>query len=87
MHFPTLARLKMFLNYLETLDVSYYAAINRSKGLAKDIFLPIGDTSVNMAFSVAELEELKQVIHDYLEKLPTVEKFAVHGDVQAFCLN
>ncbi|MDR2121009.1 MAG: hypothetical protein LBP64_09100 [Tannerella sp.] len=64
-HFPSPERLKKFLNYLESIDVDYYSALNRNKGLAKDIFLPVGDMSVNMAFSVEEFEELKQAIRDY----------------------
>lgn len=65
-HFPTPERLEKFLNYLDAIDPSHYAAINRKKGMAKDIFLPVGDLSVNMAFSVAEFEELKQLVRDYL---------------------
>jgi hypothetical protein len=65
-HFPSPERLRKFLNYLESIDPAYYAAINRKKGLAKEIFLPVGDLSVNMAFTVAEFEELKQTIGDYL---------------------
>jgi hypothetical protein len=67
-HFPSPERLKKFLNYLESIDADYYSALNRSKGLAKDIYLPVGDMSVNMAFSVAEFEELKQAVRDYLAK-------------------
>ncbi|MDR1408561.1 MAG: hypothetical protein LBJ23_11045 [Tannerella sp.] len=65
-HFPSPARLKKFLHYLESIDADYYAALNRSKGLAKDLFLPVGDMSVNMAFSVAEFEALKQAVRQYL---------------------
>lgn len=65
-HFPSPERLKKFLDYIESIDADYYAALNRSKGLARDIYLPVGDMSVNMAFSVAEFEELKRAVRDYL---------------------
>ncbi|MDR1454847.1 MAG: hypothetical protein LBJ01_04270 [Tannerella sp.] len=65
-HFPSLERLGKFLNYLESIDPFHYASINRKKGLAKDIFLPVGDLAVNMAFTVAEFEELKRTVSEYL---------------------
>ncbi|MDR0757712.1 MAG: hypothetical protein LBF85_07695 [Tannerella sp.] len=65
-HFPSVERLKKFLDYIESVDTGCYAALNRGKGLVKDIYLPVGDMSVNMAFSVAEFEELKCVIRNYL---------------------
>ncbi|MDR2138035.1 MAG: hypothetical protein LBP50_00550 [Tannerella sp.] len=61
-HFPSPERLRRFLNYLESIDPFHYAAVNRKKGLAKEIFLPVGDTSVQMAFTVAEFEELKRTV-------------------------
>ncbi|MDR1866202.1 MAG: hypothetical protein LBR08_11610 [Bacteroidales bacterium] len=41
MHFPSTERLRRFLNYLESIDAPHYAAINRNKGLAKDVYLPV----------------------------------------------
>jgi hypothetical protein len=67
-HFPTLKRLKVFLDYLESIDPVHYKAINGSRGLSHDIYLPVGDTSVNMAFSVGEFEELKQTVRCFLEE-------------------
>ncbi|MDR1023908.1 MAG: hypothetical protein LBL94_11675 [Prevotellaceae bacterium] len=68
MHFPTLKRLMGFLDYLESIDPHYYKAANSSKGLARDVYLPVGDASVSMAFSVGEFEELKQTIRRFLDK-------------------
>ncbi|MDR1603118.1 MAG: hypothetical protein LBS42_11935 [Tannerella sp.] len=66
-HFPSPERLRKFLDYLESIDADHYAALNRSRGLEKDIYLPAGDRlSVNMAFSVAEFEELKRAVRNYL---------------------
>jgi hypothetical protein len=70
-HFPTLERLTEFLAYLEAIDPYYYREANSSKGLAHDIYLPIGDTSASMAFSVDEFEELKLAIRRFMDK----EKF------------
>ncbi|MDR2385889.1 MAG: hypothetical protein LBD80_09590 [Tannerella sp.] len=67
-HFPSVDRLKKFLDHLESIDVAYYAAINRKKGLEKDIFLPVDNSTVNMAFSVSEFNELKEMIQDYLTR-------------------
>ncbi|MDR1343071.1 MAG: hypothetical protein LBK18_07460 [Prevotellaceae bacterium] len=66
MHFPTLKRLKGFSDYLESIDPHYYKAANSGKGLAHDVYLPVGDASVSMAFSVGEFEELKQAIRRFL---------------------
>ncbi|MDR1583771.1 MAG: hypothetical protein LBS55_11055 [Prevotellaceae bacterium] len=70
-HFPSVVQLKFFSDYIESLNAHHYAAINRSKGLTKDIFLPIGDTSVHMAFSMGEFEELKKVIRDFWAETET----------------
>jgi Rad3-related DNA helicase len=67
-HFPSLKRLKAFLDYLEAIDPVSYKTINNSRGLSHDIYLPVGDTSVNMAFSIGEFEELKQTVRRFLEK-------------------
>jgi hypothetical protein len=67
-HFPSLKRLKVFWDYLETIDPARYKVINNSRGLSHDIYLPVGDTSVNMAFSVDEFEELKQTVRRFLEE-------------------
>jgi hypothetical protein len=52
---------------LDAVDVAYYAAINRSKGLSKEIILPL-DTcnSIHLAFTTQEFETLKTMIHNYL---------------------
>jgi hypothetical protein len=68
-HFPTLTSLKVFSDYLEEItDPCYYKAINSSRGLSRDIYLPIGNVSVDMAFSVDEFDELKQTIRRFLEE-------------------
>jgi hypothetical protein len=65
-HFADNNKLRVFLDYLEAIDEYHYAEINKAKGLQKDVFLPVADTTVNMAFSIAEFHELKRIIHDFL---------------------
>jgi hypothetical protein len=67
-HFSSLKRLAVFLDYLESIDPYHYKALNGNRGVSRDIYLPVGDTSVNMAFSVDEFEELKQTLHHFLEE-------------------
>jgi hypothetical protein len=67
-HFPSLQRLKFFLDYLESIDPCHYKAINSGKGLARDVYLPVGETSVDMAFSVDEFEELRQMLRHFWDK-------------------
>jgi hypothetical protein len=60
-------KLKIYLNYLDSIDVAYYSAINRSKGLSKEIILPLGECiAVNLAFTCQEFEVLKKMIRHYL---------------------
>jgi hypothetical protein len=68
MHFPSLQRLKVFLDYIESIDPCHYKALNSGKGLARDVYLPIGETFVNMAFSVDEFEELRQMMRRFWGK-------------------
>jgi len=66
-HFTTMDRLKVYLGYLDSIDVAYYSAINRSKGLTKEIILPLGEqVSINLAFTTQEFEALKETIRCYL---------------------
>jgi len=64
-HFASPEKLKMYMDYLESIDVDYYSKINRMKGLSRQIFLQTTNT-VTLAFTVAEFEQLKQIILDYL---------------------
>jgi hypothetical protein len=75
-HFPSLNRLKAFLDYLEAIDPAGYKAINNSRGLPHDIYLPVGDTSVNMGFSVDELEELKRTVRRFWEEESAFPSFS-----------
>lgn len=66
-HFVSLEQLKIYLEYLNSIDVKYYAAVNREKGLSKVIILPLNDcASVHLAFTTQEFEELKVMIRQYL---------------------
>ena len=66
-HFPSIQQLKIYSDYLESIDVAFYAAINKNRLTSKSIVIPLGDeTSVNMAFTVSEFEILKRTIRDYL---------------------
>jgi hypothetical protein len=64
LHFTTQKKLSQYLDYLDTIDVVYFSAINRRKGLPKDIFLQ-HDNVVTLAFTVLEFENLKQTIREY----------------------
>lgn len=64
-HFASPEKLNAYLDYLKSIDVDYYAGINRGKGLSKEIFLQVTN-SVNLAFTRAEFEQLKQTVLDYL---------------------
>jgi hypothetical protein len=69
LHFPSLKRLRAFLEYLEDIDTGYYKAINSNKGLSHDIYLPLGgNTFVDMAFSLAEFEELRHMVRSFLQE-------------------
>jgi hypothetical protein len=67
-HFPSLQRLRQYLDYLETIDAPHYAGLNRRKGLSKDVFLPVEGSTVNIAFSFEEFETMKNVIRNYLSE-------------------
>ncbi|OAV68208.1 hypothetical protein Barb4_02154 [Bacteroidales bacterium Barb4] len=82
-HFPALENLRIYMDYLESVDVPYYAAINSKKGLEKVIILPVGETAVNMAFTVQEFEMLKDTVRDYLTgEAGKAEAVAVCGGQQ-----
>jgi hypothetical protein len=66
-HFESIEKLKRYSGYLDSIDVAYYAAINRSKGLLREIILPLDVcNSIHLTFTTQEFETLKGVIHDYL---------------------
>lgn len=66
-HFKALPDLKKYLETLDSIDATYYEAINRKKGLARVIILPL-DTSgaVHIGFTMQEFDELKAIIRNYL---------------------
>jgi hypothetical protein len=66
MHFSSPEKLKIYSDYLESIDVAYYAAINKKKGLERVIILPVVDMCVHLTFTVQEFEMLKEIIRDYL---------------------
>jgi hypothetical protein len=66
-HFASAKQLKLYLDYLVSIDVDYYAAINRKKGLSKVIIIPLNEcASVHLGFTVDEFEALKKLISNYL---------------------
>ena len=68
-HFSSLPDLKRYLESLDAVDTAYYAALNRGKGLARVIILPLAcNNTVHIAFTVEEFEYLKATIRDYLSK-------------------
>jgi hypothetical protein len=89
LHFSSEDRLRFYLNYLDSIDVTYYAAINRNKGLNKEIILPLGECiAVNLAFTVSEFETLKRIIRGYLSgKSGTRPAFVASDEFLALNLN
>ena len=66
-YFPSIHQLKIYSDYLESIDVAFYAAINKNRLTSKAIIIPLGDKEcINMAFTVSEFEILKRTIRDYL---------------------
>jgi hypothetical protein len=74
---------------LDSIDVTYYAAINRSKGLSKEIILPLGECiAVNLAFSAQEFVTLKKIIRNYLSgKSETCPAFVASDEFRTLNLN
>jgi hypothetical protein len=61
--------LKKYLETLDSIDVDYYSAINRKKGLTKVIIIPITDNGMaHLGFTEQEFETLKEVIRNYINK-------------------
>ena len=88
-HFQTITQLITFSDYLESIDVNFYATINRNKWTAKNIFIPLGDkASINMAFTVYEFETLKRTIRDYLSgKNTSCKSFVKCDELESLHLN
>ncbi|MDR1672444.1 MAG: hypothetical protein LBS09_03120 [Bacteroidales bacterium] len=86
-HFSTPEKLEIYLEYLESIDVSYYATVNRKKGLKKVIILPMGDLPVNLAFTEQEFELLKEIIQNYLATDRSKKAFVTSEELQQLNLN
>ena len=88
-HFPSIQQLKILLDYLESIDVAFYAAINKNRLTSKSIIIPLGDTAcINMAFTVSEFETLKRTIRDYLSGGTSPgETFVKCKELEALYLN
>jgi hypothetical protein len=66
---------------LDSIDAACYAAINRNKGLSKEIILPLGECiAVNLAFTLQEFETLKKIIRNYLSGKPEIRPVFVTSD-------
>jgi hypothetical protein len=80
-------KLGQYLAYLDSIDATYYSAINRDKGFKKDIFLQVGDF-VNLVFTLSEFEELKQTIRNYLSGITVQEhSFVKYNEFKPVNLN
>jgi hypothetical protein len=61
--------LKKYLETLNSIDAGYYSAVNRKKGLAKVIIIPLSDNGMtHLGFTEQEFETLKETIRNYLNK-------------------
>ena len=88
-NFPSIEYLKIYSDFLESIDVAYYAAINKNRTTSKAIVIPLGDkVSVNMGFTVSEFELLKRTIRDFLSGGTSLrESFVKFDELEAFHLN
>lgn len=67
-HFTGKQKLAEYLKELDSIDVEYYAMLNRGKQFSKDIFLPVTTgTGVNLSFTVDEFYNFKSMIGNYLK--------------------
>jgi phage FluMu protein Com len=67
LNFPSCKHLQTYLEGLDTVDATYYAALNKSKGLSKVIIFPLNAAeTAHIGFTEKEFEELKTVIRNYL---------------------
>jgi hypothetical protein len=87
LNFLSPERLTRYLDYLESIDAAHYAALNRRKGLSKEVILHTEDASVNVAFTLQEFEELKLTIRNYLANPETGCKSAVQFQTLSLHLN
>ena len=66
-HFTSTQKLTEYLNELDTIDVEYYAMLNKGKQFNKDIFLPVAvGMGVNLSFTVEEFYYFKSMILNYI---------------------
>ena len=88
-HFPSIQHLKIYSDYLESIDVAFYAAINKNRLTSKAIIIPLGDkVCVNMGFTVSEFELLRRTIRDFLSGGTSLrESFVKFKELEAFHLN
>ena len=88
-HFPSIQQLKIYSDYLESIDVAYYAALNKNRLTSKAIIISLGDKAcINMTFTVSEFEVLKRTVRDYLSGgASTCESFVKCGELEALHLN
>jgi hypothetical protein len=82
-------KLKVYLNYLDSIDVAYYSAINRNKGLSKVIILPLDECiTVSLAFTCPEFETLKKIIRGYLSgKQKSTDQYLTSDEFRMLNLN
>jgi hypothetical protein len=79
-HFASEEELAKYLEFLDSIDVSYYAAINEKKGLSRVIILPIDHcSSAHLSFTRQEFETFKEVIRAYLSKKQQLLSFIVYN--------
>ena len=88
-HFQSIEQLKICSDYIESIDIALYAAINKNRLTSKSIIIPLGDTAcINMAFTVSEFEIFKKTIHNYLSGgTSTSKSFVKRKELEALNLN
>ena len=61
-------KLNHFLNHLEQIDGLFYEHQNKASAYRRKIMVPIPDTGLKMLFTSGELDEIRNLIHDFLDR-------------------
>ncbi|MDR0768660.1 MAG: hypothetical protein LBE71_01960 [Dysgonamonadaceae bacterium] len=88
-HFNSLHCLQNYLETLDSIDVAYFATVNRAKGLTRVIILPLDTSGIaHIGFTLPEFEDLKAMIRNYLSRKKMItSKFIGLDKFSAVSLN
>lgn len=66
--FTSETKLNDFLSYLEQLNGLHYEGLNKSSAYRRKVMVPIPDTSLKMLFTSGELDEIRNLIRDFINR-------------------